>query len=352
MNNPKLKQIFNREALSILARQNLLGKPYFWADYPGCLQISTNNICTSKTKVLCKYCYPQHKIAVGDDYEDQLCMETIRWILKDIGKYGKYLNFYTLFLDNDMCGDERLPEILRMGKKYAPGKTNQTFSCGAVPELAHLACDRNLDWFCVTLSASNRELYKQVHGGNRFDDVLKFMRYVTEHRHSNQRLEVHYVITETNFGGMRDWWELMGKEFPDWKRVFSPLVASYDNVWSNSAMGNLSMTDQVNAIRAIDYESRFWDPLTTSLNQPCVLWNNASVNAHGTLLQCCNWADSKLHNYGNVKEYMDEGRSIRDYWQERLANKQRNNLCRNCNLRRADYQQRLSRIRTYHKLQL
>lgn len=334
----------NREQLSIIIHQNILGQPYYWADYPGCLQISTNNICTSKTKVMCDYCYPQHRIATKQDYEDTLQMDMIEWVLKDIGKYGKYLNFYTLFLDNDGLADDRLPDILKLGKQYAPDKKTQTFSCGVLTEKAHLAVDRNLDWFCITLSAPNPEVFKQIYHADKFANVIETMRYVTEHRHSGQQLEVHYVITEKNFDGMLDWWNLMAKHFPEWKRVFSPLVTSYDNTWSNNAMGKLTMQQQVEAIRAIDYESRFWDPLTTALNQPCVLWNNASINAHGYMLQCCNWADYRQHNYGNLTEYMKEGRSIRDYWMERLANKQRNNLCRNCNLRREDYQQRLNRI--------
>lgn len=331
----------NREKLSVLYRQSLRRQSYFWADYPSCLQISTSNLCSSLTGVMCDYCYPQHRIACKADTEDQLSLAEIEWILADIGRYGKHLSFYTLFLDNDGLADDRLPEILRAGKRLAPGKRNQTFTCGTLTDRAGMLCDSNLDWVCFTVSAPNAMIYRQVYHADKFDSVIRSMRYVDEHRLSNQALEVHYVITEKNIAGMRAWWDFMGREFPCWKRVFSPLVSSYDNVWSNRAMGALSMQVQVDAIRAVDYEARFWDPLTTSLNQPCVLWNNASVNAHGFLLQCCNWADYTQHNYGNIRDFMAEGRSIRDYWMERLANKQRNNLCRNCNLRRPDYKKRL-----------
>jgi hypothetical protein len=57
-------------------------------------------------------------------------MEQIEWLLKQIGQYGKNMWYYTLFLNGDGLTDKRLPEILKMGKHFAPGIKNQTFTCG------------------------------------------------------------------------------------------------------------------------------------------------------------------------------------------------------------------------------
>ena len=343
------------ETARLIWRQYALGKPYYWSNFPLVWQIDTNNYCGPKyCGVLCEYCYPQWRIATGKNHYQEMPMHQIKWILENIGRYGGVMRdvkragygwgFYATFLNGDGLTERRLPEILRYGKKVAPGIDTQTFTCATLPENAWMLCDANLDWVCVTLSAHTQELYRKVHRGDKFDKVLETLRYVTENRKANQHLEAHYVITKTNFAYMRDWYDFMGREFPEWHRVFSPLVRSFDNTPSAKAMGDLTLQQQEEAIRKINREAAFWNIETTCLRQPCVLFQNASVEADGTLLQCCNWADSKIWNYGNVADYMEQGYTLQDYWKARLANKLNNPLCQSCNLRHPQWKQRLDKI--------
>jgi pyruvate-formate lyase-activating enzyme len=341
-----------RETSDFILRHKILGKPYYWTDFPLVFQIDISNYCGPKySGVFCEYCWPQWKICKGDWIHGEMPMEQIDWVLQQISKYGKDMLFYTLFLNGDGLTDPRLPEILKLGKKYSPHLPIQTFTCGTKTENAWMLCDENLDLVCFTVSAHTPDLYLKVHRGNQFANVLKTMDYVTANRKSNQKLEVHYVITENNFKYMADWHSFMSTRYPEWKLVFSPLVASFDNYPSLKALGQLTLEQQENAILQIDSNARFWDARTTGLRQPCVLWNNAAITCDGTLLQCCNWCEPKW-NYGNIADYMREGWSLRDYWLERLANKQRNVLCRSCNLRHPDWKQRLESINVNVNLRL
>lgn len=282
-------------------------------------------------------------------------LEWIEWIQRNIRNYGKVdekvpegrtpKNFVAYFLNGDGLTEPRLPEILNMHKSLMPDMWTQTFTCGVNYENAPILVHPLLDWVCVTLSAPNSEVYKKVHRGDKFFNVMKTMRYITEHRHKRQKLEVHFVITEANIGSMREWYDMILREFPEWTPVFSPLVKSYDNEPSVRAMGKLTLEQEEQAILDnAGNQAKFWKHDTTALRQPCVLWNNCAIDVEGYILQCCNWADPKKWNYGTVQQYIDEGRNLRDYWLERLANKMRNPLCENCNLKHPNWRKRLDDI--------
>ena len=243
------------ETARLLWRQNILRKPYWWTEFPTAWQIDTNNHCGPKySGVLCEYCWPQWKIAKGDWQYCEMPMEQIEWLLHNIDRYGNAmrdawksrngLGYIAFFLNGDGLTEPRLPEILKLSKKIAHEIGTQTFTCGAKSENAHLLCDKNLDYVCVTLSAHNRELYKKVHRGDKFDNVIETMQYITDNCNPDQYLEVHFVITQNNFAYMQDWKNLMNQKFPEWHRIFSPLVKSIDNEPSMKAMGNLTLEQQ------------------------------------------------------------------------------------------------------------
>ncbi len=350
------KMGINRELIDLKIRHHLLGKPYYWTNFPRCIQIDISNYCGQKhSGIMCEYCYPQHAIAAGLDSYSEMPMDWVRYIFEQFDKYGsgkpsdpyksQCAEFVTFFLNGDGETDFRLPVIAKMSKEVAPWLTNQTFSCGANPQNAYLLCDKNLDWVCFTVSASNRDMYRLVHGGDKFMAALDSMKFVQENAPEKTKLEVHYVITERNIGGMQSWYDFMGLRFPRFKRVFSPLVDSSTNIWSHNALGKLTLEQQEDAIYDVA-KAQFWDHRKTGLGQPCVLWNNFSVKSDLTLLQCCNWADPKLWNYGKLPDIVDAGLDLRDVWQMRLANKQNNPLCASCNLKHPQWKNRLKRMQS------
>jgi hypothetical protein len=123
----------------------------------------------------------------------------------------------------------------------------------------------------------------------------------------------------------------MLSKFPDWQPKFSPLVNTSNDDSSNLACGSLSTLDQEEAIKKVG-GTAFWDRAHLDMRQPCLLWNNASVNANGDLLQCCRW-DKTDWTYGNANEYIKSGWGFRDYWMQKMINKLRNPFCDRCNLK-------------------
>lgn len=328
-----------------------------WLNYPMTVQIDTTNVCGKASGIKCEYCFPQWMVECGQDHHAYMPMNWIHWIQDDIATNMPRLKGFNLWNGNNPpaqfiayflngCpqneSDSRFKEIMDYHLEKLPWLQSQIFTSATHPERVKKFSHEGLNWICVTCSAPNAEIYKKVHGGDKFNDVIKSMEYLDKNRLPNQRLEVHYVITENNFQYIREWFDFMGQNFPKWKRVFSALVKSPDNEPSVKALGRLTVEEQENAIvDKIGKEYLFWKRDQLGFNQPCVLHGNAAITVHGTIMQCCNWSKTTW-NYGSVEEYMSEGRSLKDYWTERLANKQRNIMCRNCNLRHPDYKQRMA----------
>jgi MoaA/NifB/PqqE/SkfB family radical SAM enzyme len=316
------------------------GQPYYYSEFPHVIQLDLSNRCGQKyCGVHCVYCRPQNDIARGIKKHASMSQEVLAWVLEDVKVYGENMGFICDFLDGDGL-DPELPEKRVQIKKASPNLTVQTFTCGTRTENAHLLCDKNLDWICVTLSAHNDAVYRKVYRSTRFNDVLKTMKYITDHRLPHQILEVHYVITQYNIDYMRDWLNLMKSDFPDWTPKFSPLVNTGSDDPSNLACGEISTREQENEIRKID-GTAFWDRRELDMRQPCLLFHNASVTANGDLLQCCRW-DKMDWSYGKAEDYIGNGLRFRDYWSRKLANKLDNPFCDRCNLKADDWQKRLA----------
>lgn len=272
--------------------------------------------------------------------------EWIGWIIREMARDGKNMGFVDYFLNGDGLTEPRLPEILGLSKKWCPWLRTQTFTNGVLTENVDLILDRNLDSICFTISAHTPELYLKVHRGRRFEDAIRTLKIVLEKRHPRLNVEVHGVLTKDNIPYAQEWWDYFGRpEFAGVKRILSPLVASYDNKPSADSTGNYTL-DQLEkiVIGIAGEEGRMWTRDLLPPSKPCVLWDNMSIDVEGYVLQCCNWSPPQDLNYGAVPELMDEGRHLKDVWQERLANRMRNRLCRSCNMKHPDWKQRLDRM--------
>lgn len=178
-----------------------------------------------------------------------------------------------------------------------------------------------------------------------FNNVLATMHYITEHRKPNQKLIVNHVTTKTNLPYLKEWHDLMKREFPEWTRAIVPLIVSPDNVYAAEALGNLTLNDQEQAIRCVDTTAAAVSHNTASLRQPCQLWGNMTILVDGTIMECCNWYNPARLNYGNIKDYMKNGYDLHDAWIMRLAGKHNNEVCQSCAMRRKDAKERLDKIK-------
>lgn len=313
---------------------------YRWMDFPQVIQIDTNNFCGKRfCGVNCSYCYPQWKISLGERRHTFMPTDVIELILQQIHQYGRWkVDLIDLFLNGDALTEPRLPELAEMARKYVDGAVVQSFTCGTLTKNWENLL--SLDSICFTISAHNRELYKTVHGGDKFSEALNTLRLVLEHRH-RQQVEVHCVITKDNYPYVEEWWRFFGENFPEAKRILSPLVASYDNLPSKNALGSLTLDDlEKKVIEVAGAEGRMWTRELIPDGKPCVLWDNMSIDVEGWILQCCNWSPPWDVNYGNVYN-MGDGYTLKDAWQRRLSNRMQNRLCESCNMKHPDWRTRL-----------
>lgn len=322
-----------------------------WASHPQVIQVDTNNHCgPEKCGVFCTYCYPQWKIVTGERSFMEMPIEYIRWIIRQVSQYGKdYIGFIDYFLNGDLLTELRGHEIYAFSKMLCPWLPIQSFTNGVLFENIHLALDPNLDSVCFTISGHTHELWAKIHRGNPklFDDVIDSLETVLYKRHKNLKVEVHCVITEDNAPHLKEWWDFFG-EFDDLIRVLSPLVASYDNLPSREAMGDLTLEDQEKLVIDVAGEAgRMWTRDLIPHKKPCVLWDNMSIDVEGFILQCCNWSDPRDWNYGTIQNLIEEGRNLRDVWIERLANRMRNPLCRSCNMKHPQWETRLKNMKMF-----
>lgn len=331
-------------------------KPSNWARFPQVIQIDTNNHCGrafTKTRpndlsdkgILCNYCFPQWKIERGERGYKIMPTEYIEWILNQIYRYGKNdINLIDFFLNGDGLTEPRLPELNRYSKKLLPYAITQTFTNGILTKNYEKMMD--LDRICFTVSAHNKELYKIIHGGDHFDDALKTLELVLDHRKLGQKVEVHCVLTKDNIHCAQDWWDFFGKNYPDAGRILSPLVASYDNLPSKESMGNYTLDDMEKVVIDVaGAEGRMWTRELIPDEKPCVLWDNCSIDVSLAVLQCCNWSNHEEWNYGFIPDLIEKGISLKDVWRQRLENRMQNKLCKSCNMLHPNWKKRLSKMK-------
>jgi MoaA/NifB/PqqE/SkfB family radical SAM enzyme len=321
-----------------------------WTEFPRSIQIDTNNHCGKKyCGVQCEYCKPQRDIASGKRRYNEMPMEHIQWVIDEIGRDGAKLRVLNLFLNGDLSTEPRLPEIIRYSKQVNPHLPLKSFTNGVLPEVVSLAANKELDLVCFTISAHTPELYKKVHGGDHFCDAVKHLKMVAERRKG--RVEVHCVVTKNNYAYLDGWWEYftqLKQEYPNVTLVLSPLVASNSNLPSEIAAQTLKQEEVEHRIQEVaGAKGVMWNTTTLPYPEPCVLWHNSSFSSYkgGTALQCCNWADEDQWNYGTIADFIKTGKSLKEYWFERLFNRQNNPLCQSCNMRHTDYKMRLEQMR-------
>lgn len=320
-----------------------------WESFPAVIQIDTNNYCGPKycKGELCKYCYPQREVLAGRDFHGEMRMSNIEWIFREIGRDGRRMFFVSTFLNGDGLTEPRQQEICRLSKKYAPWLPTETFTCGANYEDMDRLLIPELDRVNFTISAHTPELYKVVHGADNFDNAIRSLKKYLSWKKPGQICEVHCVLNKWNIPYVREWWSFFGREeFAGLTRVLSPLVASPSNEPSLMSMGDYT-TRQITQIanEVTQGHGVFWDlEDRIKYHKPCVLWDNCSFSHDGTFLQCCNWYDPKIWNYGTIDQAITEGRSLGELWRERLANKMRNPVCRSCNMKSIHWQERLGKI--------
>jgi len=321
-----------------------------WTKFPNVIHLDTTNKCGPLyCKLYCSYCYPQWNIIheKRDEY-GYMPLPLIHWILEEIERDGRTMSFIPVFWSGDALMEHRLPTILGMIKSTTPWLRTQTFTCGTLTQNVDLLLDRNLDEVCFTCSAHTPSLWNIIHRGKPeiFNNVCDTIKTVLEKRPPHMRVEVHMVLTKDNYMYAQDWWDFFGSEaFQGLTRIISPLVETVNNTPSKEAMGNLTLDEQEDIIlRVAGAEGRMWTRALIPQHKPCVTWDDLTIDWQGYILQCCNWYDRNLWNYGRIQDLIHEDRTLKSVWIERLTNRMRNPVCRTCNMLHPKWKKRLRQM--------
>ena len=217
------------------------------------------------------------------------------------------------FLNGDTLLEYRIHEICHMIKKYTGAKI-VTFTNGTIYENKKLLKDINLDEVHFTVSAGTRKTYEKVTGHDLFNEAAKTIKWFETNKYPNQNTVIHMVLVNDNIHEVKQFKE----KFKNFQQIISPITLSFSNQPAKNATVGLDISKQ-HDVGTHKGEMH---------GMPCVLYNNLSIDWRGYILQCCNWCDPKVWNYGKIGET-----SLDEAWEKRQKNNLDNILCNSCNMK-------------------
>jgi MoaA/NifB/PqqE/SkfB family radical SAM enzyme len=210
------------------------------------------------------------------------------------------------FVTGDPLVEPRMPEIIKLIKKYNPAEivlyTNGTAYANREFLMLGLAEVH------FTLSAATRETYEIVHGRDLYDQAVKTIEWL-EQQPNHPRICVNFIITKENAFEI---WAWMKK----WRRF---------NQARNRAHGYLPTDPDAQFLKRIQIPDEITIPedniIGCNPELPCSFYNNAIITANGELKLCCLSGIS----FGNIKD-----EPLETLWRRRCQNKGENPDCRRC----------------------
>ena len=258
----------------------LNGKP-LWACQPGVLQIDTT---TRRCPLDCVYCNPQHNFI---ESSDDLPISTIEHVASELQRNKLFINFARPFMNSEPTLENRLSEICAILKKYL-GCRIDVFTNGVLYNKRRMLVDKNIDDIRFTISASEAELYNEVHGKPLFSKALETLNWVKDNKKAHHRIWVNFVLFDKNAHDLPQWQKL----FTDFKQDVRVLHYGENRLTSSIvAKGSEALLEKYrkNMINTIIAQER-----------PCACFENMAISFNGRFMQCSDIAYE--HNWGHVEE--------------------------------------------------
>lgn len=289
---------------------------------PQSLNIELNSTCNQS----CVFCPFHGKYAPSKPYLTTMKKGDAMALIDMAKEYGvgkKEIGFYLageVFLYKD------LPEIISYAKKlgftYTFVTTNGAF---ATPDRMREVLDAGLDSIRISINATNRELYRELHGTDDFDKVmnnLKYMHDYIEDKSLKIATSISCVITKKTIGIQEDFRKLFGEYVDD--ILFIPVMLQRLNCDEQFVKDYQVIDDSQTEVK-----TDFICPL---------LFDTMYINANLEVVPCCEAYDTNCVFY-DLKQDFD----LRNAWNSEKYKAYRklflnqepltDTICENCTLR-------------------
>lgn len=267
-------------------------KPAWATGHPVALQLDTQTRCTLK----CVYCNPQ-SCFIKTQHKTEMDLSVINRVTNTLKSNKVLLSYVFAYMNGDPLLENRLPIITEKIKKTVNCPIT-LFTNGAEAQNKYLLIDKYLDEVKFTISASNRELYKKIHGRDKFLDVIKTFQYFIKNKYPNQSVGLNFVLFDKNIHDLQNW----KKMFSEYPQDIRYLHTSESQDTSNKLSANNPIIEQMKK----DFFKRL-----IKRERPCTCFGSMQISVDGKLMQCCDLPYE--YNYGHVEEI-----DLLEQWNKRL----------------------------------
>lgn len=282
-----------------------------WLNYPQNIQFNTQNHCN----LSCAYCNVKRDGAYKEKrgvMDESVFYDTIDMVKP----YSKHVKGIALFMNGEPLLEDRFTEFTSYLMKHTP-YYGIVDSNGTIPRRASRFLHPQIRKIRISLSAHDRELYKQVHGADKFNEVCETLRFLKKNRLSHQELYINHMVNKHNEIQL----SLFLENFKEYTINVFPLHSS--SLQTNS-LKNISTTVK----EPIQYRPdgsviKLWDSVRGY--KPCQCWDLLGIGLNGEIMHCVDYPAE--YNYGTIYET-----EIKKAWDTRNRIGVKHELCRTCSL--------------------
>ena len=289
----------------------LLHRHPLWTKQPLAIQIDTQTYCNLN----CIYCNPQN------DYvqkQDKLSLETIKKLLNDVKKKHWLISSAYLYMNGEPLLEDRLPQISKLVKDTLHCHTI-LFTNGSIYTNRYLLADKNIDEVRFTISAATRSTYKLIHGKDLFNDVIKTLDWLTEHKKPNQTITINYILCQKNIHELELWKKLFKGYNHDIRPVHDSVTQHQSKIAGDTHQAHLATNS---SSRKNKYSNK----------RPCCNFATLHLGYNSKLMHCC--VSDYIYNYGVYPEV-----DLDTFWKQKLKIGLNSEACKGCTTKDSNWEE-------------
>lgn len=268
---------------------------------PKRLTIELNNTCNHK----CIFCFAHSEFSKRKIYPQIMRRNIVEKILLEAKENGIGIEELGLHISGEPLLYNDYSKIVsyakKLGFKYIYMTTN-----GALGDIARFKeiFDAGLDSIRFSINAASRELYKEIHGKDDFEKVLKNIYMVSEYKKNNKNINLSISSVYT---------KKTKDELTEFKKKMLHLV---DEV----ILIPVAYLDQINDCINDEYGLNIIEKYKELTACP-FLFNSLFINAEGNVITCCVENGFKESIMGSIYS----GETLKEIWYNKKFQKMRQN---------------------------
>lgn len=292
---------------------------------PRSLNIELNNTCNQK----CVFCDYHGKYAPHCIKPTSINIDVVKKLLDAARKLGigeKEVGFY---IAGEAFLYPHLEEVIRYAKNLGfPYVFLTTNGAMATPDKMAAVLDAGLDSIRISINAIDKDTYKEIHGSDDFDKVVKNLSFMHEYivkNTLNVTTSISCVLTKKTQGIQSEFRRMFEKYVDD--ILFIPVILDY-----LKADEKFIQEYEIIDVKNTPFKEKYICPL---------LFNSMYINANLEVFPCCQVAyNDEGFSFYDLKEDMN----LENAWYSKVFKEYRkyfinqedltNTICRDCILRR------------------